>query len=76
MRAEHEEQTAEATSTSFSGEDEQQRRLVGSKVYDVSPSVTVEYDVVACQDFVLEQDCWVRNMPEEIRRANPHFVPT
>ena len=48
----------------------------GEQVYDLSPVTTTEYDVVACQDFVLDQGCWVRHMPEEIRKANPDFVPT
>lgn len=39
-------------------------------------TTTIEYDVVACADFVLEQGCWARNMPDEIRRVNPDFVPT
>ena len=37
---------------------------------------TIEYDVVACQDFLEDHGRWVRNMPEEIRLANPDFVPT
>ena len=35
-----------------------------------------EYDVVACTDYVEEMNCWIRNMPDEIKRANPNFVPT
>ena len=50
--------------------------LVGSTKYDLSPQITYEYDVVACEDFVEDKGCWVRNMPEEIRLANPDFVPT
>lgn len=50
--------------------------LHGDTVYDLSPVTTVEYDVVACADFVEDKGCWVRNMPEEIRKANPDFVPT
>jgi hypothetical protein len=41
-----------------------------------APAVTYEYDVVACQDYVEDRDCWVRNMPEAIRIANPDFVPS
>lgn len=37
---------------------------------------TIEYDVVKCADFVLDKGCWVRNMPDEIRKVNPDFVPT
>lgn len=39
-------------------------------------TTTIEYDIVKCADFSLEKGCWVRNMPEEIRRVNPDFVPT
>jgi hypothetical protein len=48
----------------------------GEIKYDLSPQVTYEYDVVACEDFTLDKGCWVRNMPEEIRAANPDFVPS
>lgn len=48
----------------------------GEETYDLSPQVTYEYDVVACEDFVLDKGCWVRNMPPEIREANPNFVPS
>ena len=37
---------------------------------------TIEYDVVKCADFVLEKHCWMNNMPEEIKRVNPDFVPS
>lgn len=37
---------------------------------------TIEYDVVKCADFLLDKGCWVRNMPDEIRKVNPDFVPT
>lgn len=50
--------------------------LRGSQVYDFTPITTYEYDVVACEDYLEDMGCWVRNMPEEIRRANPDFVPT
>lgn len=50
--------------------------LVGEATYDFSPVTTYEYDVVACQDFIEDLGCWVRNMPEEIRKANPDFVPS
>lgn len=39
-------------------------------------TTTIEYDIVKCADFLLEKGCWVRNMPEEIRRVNPNFVPS
>lgn len=48
----------------------------GQTVYDFSPVTTTEYDVVACESFVEDKGAWVRNMPEEIRQANPNFVPT
>lgn len=48
----------------------------GDTVYDLKPQTTIEYDVVKCADFQLDEGCWVRNMPEEIKRANPDFVPT
>ncbi|GKY99947.1 hypothetical protein MPSEU_000948300 [Mayamaea pseudoterrestris] len=48
----------------------------GEATYDLSPQITNEYDVVACADFVQDVGCWIRNMPEEIRRANPDFVPS
>lgn len=50
--------------------------LRGETVYDLSGATTIEYDVVQCADFVHDPGCWVRNMPEEIKRANPNFVPT
>jgi hypothetical protein len=48
----------------------------GEETYNLAPEVFTEYDVVACEDFVQDTGCWVRNMPEEIRRANPSFVPS
>ena len=50
--------------------------LHGETKYDLSPVTTTEYDVVKCEDFVQDTGCWVRNMPEEIRKANPNFVPS
>lgn len=50
--------------------------LYGETKYDLSPVTTYEYDVVKCEDFVSDPGCWVRNMPEEIRLANPDFVPS
>eukprot|EP00529_Nitzschia_sp_RCC80_P010745 CAMPEP_0113523116 /NCGR_PEP_ID=MMETSP0014_2-20120614/45541_1 /TAXON_ID=2857 /ORGANISM="Nitzschia sp." /LENGTH=638 /DNA_ID=CAMNT_0000421199 /DNA_START=83 /DNA_END=1999 /DNA_ORIENTATION=+ /assembly_acc=CAM_ASM_000159 len=50
--------------------------LVGPTKYDLEPTTTLEYDVVACEDFVEDQGCWVRNMPDEIEKVNPQFVPT
>ena len=39
-------------------------------------TTTIEYDIVKCADFLLDKGCWVRNMPDEIKRVNPDFVPT
>jgi len=50
--------------------------LRGETKYDLSSATTYEYDVVACTDYVEDKGCWVRNMPQEIKNANPHFVPT
>jgi len=41
-----------------------------------TPVTTYEYDVVECEDYVKDLGCWVRNMPEEIKIANPDFVPS
>ena len=49
---------------------------VGEETYDLSSTTTIEYDVVKCESFVEEKGCWIKNMPEEIRIANPDFVPT
>jgi len=43
---------------------------------NTNTTTTIEYDVVKCADFVLDRGSWVRNMPEEIKRVNPDFVPT
>eukprot|EP00557_Chaetoceros_sp_GSL56_P006819 CAMPEP_0176496914 /NCGR_PEP_ID=MMETSP0200_2-20121128/11442_1 /TAXON_ID=947934 /ORGANISM="Chaetoceros sp., Strain GSL56" /LENGTH=199 /DNA_ID=CAMNT_0017894887 /DNA_START=83 /DNA_END=682 /DNA_ORIENTATION=- len=51
-------------------------KLMGENKYDLSVKTTYEYDVVACTDYVEDMGAWVRNMPEEIRKANPNFVPT
>ena len=48
----------------------------GKEKYDLSSFVSTEYDVVKCEDFVLDKGNWIRNMPEEIRKANPNFVPS
>jgi hypothetical protein len=68
---EHAQETARAEAAAEEG-----MPLHGETVYDLSPVTTVEYDVVACEDFVEDKGCWLRNMPEEIRKANPDFVPT
>mmetsp|Transcript_3854 Transcript_3854/g.5729 ORF Transcript_3854/g.5729 Transcript_3854/m.5729 type:complete len:202 (+) Transcript_3854:87-692(+) len=85
MWREHEEQTKLAMEKKKEGkesgeadvdDDDDDERLVGENKYDLTPVTTYEYDVVKCEDFVLEQDCWIKNMPEEIKKANPNFVPS
>lgn len=79
MWDEHEEETRraeEAVAAENNGGNVEGVPLFGSTQYDLSGTTTYEYDVVKCEDFVEERDAWVKNMPEEIRIANPHFVPT
>jgi len=47
----------------------------GRQAYVATPVTTYEYDVVECADYVEDRGSWVRNMPEEIKIANPDFVP-
>jgi hypothetical protein len=76
MFNEHEDQTRQAEEASNNlREGEKDVPLFGEKQYDLSGTTSYEYDVVECEDFVLSRDAWVRNMPEEIRIANPDFVP-
>ena len=56
------------------GEDDEP--LHGAMKYDLAPVTTYEYDVVKCEDYVEDMGAWVRNMPEEIRKSNPTFVPS
>lgn len=51
-------------------------KLIGENKYDLSVKTTYEYDVVACEDYEENIGMWIRNMPEEIRSANPDFVPS
>jgi hypothetical protein len=74
--AEHVEQTRLAEEKQAQNPIETISKLVGEKKYDLTVKTTYEYDVVECKDFVEDQGCWVRNMPEEIKRLNPNFVPT
>lgn len=82
MVKEHETQEAGAVERAREGgidvedADDSPVPLFGEEKYDLSPVTTIEYDVVACEDFEEDMGCWVRNMPEEIRLANPDFVPT
>jgi hypothetical protein len=69
MWAEHAEETARAQEKATDD------ALHGATIYNFAPVTTLEYDVVACADYIEDMGCWVRNMPEEIKRANPHFVP-
>jgi hypothetical protein len=74
--AEHVEQTRLAEEKQAQNPIETSSKLVGEKKYDLTVKTTYEYDVVECKDFVEDEGCWVRNMPEEIKRLNPNFVPT
>lgn len=78
--SEHVEETRKAeekmTAASSDENDMQENKLIGEKKYDLSVKTTFEYDVVACEDFVEDIGCWIRNIPEEIKVANPNFVPT
>jgi hypothetical protein len=74
--AEHVEQTRLAEEKQSQNPSERNSKLVGEKKYDLTVKTTYEYDVVECEDYVEDKDCWVRNMPEEIKRLNPNFVPT
>jgi hypothetical protein len=73
MWREHETETVKATTQSDS---ESSDDLHGETVYDLTPVTTYEYDVVKCQSYVEDCGNWVRNMPQEIRDANPNFVPS
>lgn len=72
MWREHEGETQRA----MENQDKDDDTLYGEETYDLTPVTTYEYDVVKCEDFVSDPGCWVRNMPEEIRLANPDFVPS
>ena len=82
MYREHESETAKAEAKAAAerengnGVSEEEQVLMGEQTYTLGTRTTYEYDVVACEDFVEDKGCWVRNMPEEIRKANPHFVPS
>lgn len=79
MEEEHEEETRKAEEAYMqenNGQIPQDGMLTGETKYDVSGAIEYEFDVVGCEDFVEEKDAWVKNMPEEIRLANPDFVPT
>ena len=73
MWEEHEDQTRQAEAASNDDGDEP---LVGETQYDLSGATSYEYDVIECEDYDEDMGTWVRNMPEEIRLANPDFVPT
>ena len=77
MRNEHDNETRRAEEMSSNSQGgEEDVPLFGEKQYDLRGTTSYEYDVVECEDFVLSKDNWVLNMPEEIRIANPNFVPT
>ena len=71
--AEHVKQTEIAETAKATNDD---GKLMGENKYDMSVKTTYEYDVVECQDYAEDKGIWVRNMPEEIRIANPYFVPS
>jgi hypothetical protein len=48
----------------------------GATAYGLPSVTTYEYDVVKCADFIQDTGSWVRNMPQEIKDANPDFVPS
>jgi len=76
---EHEDETRKAEevyAVENNGEQAEEGALFGQTKYDMTRITTYEYDVVECEDFVEEKNAWVKNMPEEIRSANPNFVPT
>jgi len=72
MWKEHTTETEQAEAAA----DDKDGPLYGKEKYDFSPVTTYEYDVVACADFVEDKGAWVRNMPQEIKDANPNFVPS
>lgn len=72
MWREHESETQRAQELIVEGDEP----LVGQETYDLSPVTTYEYDVVQCEDYDHDPGCWIRNMPEEIKQANPEFVPS
>jgi hypothetical protein len=76
MWREHKDETERAQQKQGDSNDDGEGPLYGETTYDLSPVTTYEYDVVACEDFVEDKGAWVRNMPQEIRDANPDFVPT
>ena len=75
MWNEHAEETKRAEAAAAAEEDSESP-LHGEKKYDFSPVTTYEYDVVKCADYDHDPGCWVRNMPQEIKDANPQFVPS
>ena len=54
---------------------EENNEAVGPTTYNLSSigEVSYEYDVVKCEDFIEEIDCWIKNMPQEVRRTNIDF---
>jgi len=81
MWQEHEEETRRAEESYAESNDgkhaeDEDAALFGSTQYDLSGTTSYEYDVIECEDFVEQKDMWVKNMPDEIRLANPDFVPT
>jgi hypothetical protein len=71
--SEHVEQTKKAEEENTTDDN---GKLIGEKTYDLSVKTTYEYDVVECANYDEDIGTWIRNMPEEIRLANPDFVPS
>ena len=74
--AEHVEQTEIAETKGDSTNDVKNWKLLGQTKYDLTVKTSYEYYVVKCQDYDENMGIWERNMPEEIRKANPDFVPS
>jgi len=73
--------TTSNTTTTTTTDSNSTNAIDNSTFVAVSPTqtktkTTIEYDVVKCADFVLEKHCWMKNMPDEIKRVNPEFVPS
>ena len=76
VEAEAKESESRSESESSNENGNSNGKLIGENKYDLSVKTTYEYDVVACEDYEENIGMWIRNMPEEIRSANPDFVPS
>jgi len=68
--------TTKTTDSTNSNSINENSNFVAVSPTPTKTKTTIEYDVVKCADFVLEKHCWMNNMPEEIKRVNPDFVPS